>query len=80
MSVLALGTTASAIPLLYPYWHQASTASDRLSQADLTARAAPQRLSKYADGDSRSGTRIGLALVSARTRSAFHLQPEFLVP
>ena len=26
----------SAPPLLYPYWHQARTASDRLSQADLT--------------------------------------------
>lgn len=26
---------ASALPLLYPYWHQASTASDRLSPADL---------------------------------------------
>lgn len=25
----------SALPLLYPYWHQASTASDRLSAADL---------------------------------------------
>jgi len=23
-------------PLLYPYWHQAKTASDRLSPADLT--------------------------------------------
>ena len=23
-------------PLLYPYWHQAKTASDRLSEADLT--------------------------------------------
>jgi aryl-alcohol dehydrogenase-like predicted oxidoreductase len=27
---------ASALPLLYPYWHQAATASDRLSTADLT--------------------------------------------
>jgi aryl-alcohol dehydrogenase-like predicted oxidoreductase len=27
---------ASAPPLLYPYWHQATTASDRLSAADLT--------------------------------------------
>ncbi len=27
---------ASAPPLLYPYWHQASTAGDRLSDADLT--------------------------------------------
>ena len=27
---------ASAPPLLYPYWHQAKTASDRLSAADLT--------------------------------------------
>jgi aryl-alcohol dehydrogenase-like predicted oxidoreductase len=27
---------ASAPPLLYPYWHQANTASDRLSPADLT--------------------------------------------
>jgi aryl-alcohol dehydrogenase-like predicted oxidoreductase len=26
----------SAPPLLYPYWHQAKTASDRLSEADLT--------------------------------------------
>lgn len=28
--------TVSAPPLLYPYWHQASTASDRLSAADLS--------------------------------------------
>jgi aryl-alcohol dehydrogenase-like predicted oxidoreductase len=27
---------ASAPPLLYPYWHQANTARDRLSPADLT--------------------------------------------
>jgi aryl-alcohol dehydrogenase-like predicted oxidoreductase len=27
---------ASAPPLIYPYWHQARTASDRLSAADLT--------------------------------------------
>jgi aryl-alcohol dehydrogenase-like predicted oxidoreductase len=27
---------ASAPPLLYPYWHQAKTASDRLSPADLS--------------------------------------------
>ncbi|GIH18134.1 aldo/keto reductase [Rugosimonospora africana] len=27
---------ASAMPLLYPYWHQANTARDRLSPADLT--------------------------------------------
>jgi aryl-alcohol dehydrogenase-like predicted oxidoreductase len=27
---------ASALPLLYPYWHQAATASDRLSAADLS--------------------------------------------
>jgi diketogulonate reductase-like aldo/keto reductase len=27
---------ASAPPLLYPYWHQASTASDRLSPADVS--------------------------------------------
>jgi aryl-alcohol dehydrogenase-like predicted oxidoreductase len=27
---------ASAPPLLYPYWHQAKTARDRLSAADLT--------------------------------------------
>jgi aryl-alcohol dehydrogenase-like predicted oxidoreductase len=27
---------ASALPLLYPYWHQAKTAADRLSAADLT--------------------------------------------
>jgi aryl-alcohol dehydrogenase-like predicted oxidoreductase len=26
----------SAMPLLYPYWHQAATSSDRLSAADLT--------------------------------------------
>jgi aryl-alcohol dehydrogenase-like predicted oxidoreductase len=26
----------SAPPLLYPYWHQAQTASDRLSAADLS--------------------------------------------
>jgi hypothetical protein len=26
----------SAVPLLYPYWHQAKTARDRLSPADLT--------------------------------------------
>ena len=26
----------SALPLLYPYWHQANTATDRLSPADLT--------------------------------------------
>ena len=26
----------SAPPLLYPYWHQAKTATDRLSAADLT--------------------------------------------
>jgi hypothetical protein len=26
----------SGPPLLYPYWHQASTAADRLSPADLT--------------------------------------------
>jgi aryl-alcohol dehydrogenase-like predicted oxidoreductase len=30
---------ASAIPLLYPYWHQAWRASDRLSPADLTLLA-----------------------------------------
>jgi aryl-alcohol dehydrogenase-like predicted oxidoreductase len=29
----------SAPPLIYPYWHQAKTASDRLSAADLTLRA-----------------------------------------
>jgi aryl-alcohol dehydrogenase-like predicted oxidoreductase len=27
---------ASAPPLIYPYWHQAKTARDRLSPADLT--------------------------------------------
>jgi hypothetical protein len=27
---------ASAPALLYPYWHQATTASDRLSPADLS--------------------------------------------
>jgi hypothetical protein len=26
----------SAPPLIYPYWHQAKTASDRLSAADLS--------------------------------------------
>ncbi|EJK82158.1 aldo/keto reductase [Rhizobium sp. AP16] len=26
----------SLLPLLYPYWHQANTASDRLSEADLS--------------------------------------------
>jgi aryl-alcohol dehydrogenase-like predicted oxidoreductase len=30
---------ASAPPLLYPYWHQAQTASDRLSPADLSLLA-----------------------------------------
>jgi aryl-alcohol dehydrogenase-like predicted oxidoreductase len=30
---------ASALPLIYPYWHQARTASDRLSPADLTLLA-----------------------------------------
>ena len=29
----------SAQPLLYPYWHQANTSSDRLSPADLTLLA-----------------------------------------
>ena len=29
-------TRVSAPPLLYPYWHQAKTAGDRLSPADLT--------------------------------------------
>lgn len=29
----------SAIPLLYPYWHQARNASDRLSRADLSLLA-----------------------------------------
>ena len=29
----------SAPPLLYPYWHQAKTAKDRLSPADLTLLA-----------------------------------------
>lgn len=32
----AMLDAASAPPLLYPYWHQAKTASDRLSPADLT--------------------------------------------
>jgi hypothetical protein len=27
---------ASAIPLLYPFWHQAATARDRLGPGDLT--------------------------------------------
>ncbi len=31
--------TVSAPPLLYPYWHQAKTARDRLSPADLTLLA-----------------------------------------
>jgi hypothetical protein len=26
----------SAPPLLYPYWHQAKTANDRLGAADMT--------------------------------------------
>jgi diketogulonate reductase-like aldo/keto reductase len=26
----------SAVPLAYPYWHQANTASERLSAADLS--------------------------------------------
>jgi hypothetical protein len=26
----------SAPPLLYPFWHQAASASDRLSEADLS--------------------------------------------
>ena len=26
----------SALPLLYPFWHQAASASDRLSAADLS--------------------------------------------
>jgi aryl-alcohol dehydrogenase-like predicted oxidoreductase len=30
----------SAPPVLYPYWHQAKTAADRLGPADLLARAA----------------------------------------
>jgi aryl-alcohol dehydrogenase-like predicted oxidoreductase len=29
----------SALPLLYPYWHQAATAADRLGPADLTLLA-----------------------------------------
>ena len=29
----------SSPPLIYPYWHQARTASDRLSPADLTLLA-----------------------------------------
>jgi len=29
----------SAPPLLYPYWHQMQTASDRLSPADLSLLA-----------------------------------------
>lgn len=27
---------ASSLPLIYPYWHQAATASDRLSPGDET--------------------------------------------
>ena len=43
----------SAPPLLYPYWHQAKTAADRLGAADLTpARAAP----RLTAGNRRSGT------------------------
>lgn len=30
---------ASRLPLRYPYWHQAATASDRLSAADLALLA-----------------------------------------
>jgi hypothetical protein len=26
----------SALPLIYPFWHQAKTASDRLGPADLS--------------------------------------------
>jgi diketogulonate reductase-like aldo/keto reductase len=26
----------SALPMIYPYWHQAKTASDRLGPADLS--------------------------------------------
>lgn len=33
---LATLEAASAIPLLYPYWHQAATATERLSEADLS--------------------------------------------
>jgi aryl-alcohol dehydrogenase-like predicted oxidoreductase len=33
---LAALERASAIPLLYPYWHQANSASERLSDADLS--------------------------------------------
>ena len=29
----------SALPLIYPYWHQAKTAGDRLSAADLALLA-----------------------------------------
>ncbi|NHC14692.1 aldo/keto reductase [Motilibacter deserti] len=35
-SEIARLDAASALPLLYPYWHQAATASDRLSPADLS--------------------------------------------
>ena len=31
--------TASKLPLLYPYWHQALTASDRLGAVDLSLLA-----------------------------------------
>jgi hypothetical protein len=31
-------------PLLYPYWHQAKTASDRLGPADLLLLSPPGRL------------------------------------
>lgn len=30
---------ASQPPLIYPYWHQSRTASDRLGPADLTLHA-----------------------------------------
>jgi hypothetical protein len=29
----------SALPLIYPFWHQAKTASDRLGPADLSLLA-----------------------------------------
>jgi aryl-alcohol dehydrogenase-like predicted oxidoreductase len=33
---IALLERVSSLPLYYPYWHQAETASDRLSEADLS--------------------------------------------
>jgi aryl-alcohol dehydrogenase-like predicted oxidoreductase len=45
-------TQASSMPLYYPYWHQAETASDRLSPADLSliAQYLPYPPPRPADG------------------------------